>query len=182
MWVSQEEGCNLDLRKSLLHLLQPAFPGLPQIDASRGTPVRTFRTAMLQNQVQGACKERNRDGGLKTSLLDILAVMWNQLLCLLHNGSYLWVRAVFPTIITLYKRLPGFLPTCSDAPEWHSKFNRSPSSWENLQGDCCPLDAVISSSLCWGSIKITKKVILSIFFLIIIVRVRDKYPTWCNVC
>lgn len=38
-------------------------------------------------------------------------------------------------------------------------------------------NAVISPSLCWGGIKITKKVILSIFFLIIIVRLGDKGPT-----
>lgn len=69
-------------------------------------------------------------------------------LCLFNNGSYLSVRAVFRTIITLYKRLAGFLPTCSAAPEWHSKFNRRPSSWESLLRGSGPPNAVIFPSLC----------------------------------
>ena len=52
--------------------------------------------------------------GLKTLLIYILQVVFNtaSFVCF-DNGSYLLVRAVFRTIITLYKSLIVFLSTCS---------------------------------------------------------------------
>lgn len=81
---------------------------------------------------EGTSKERKREG-LQTLLIDILPVVLNtaSFVCF-DNGSYLWVRAVFRPIITLYERLLGFLPTCSAAPEWQSEFNRRTSSGETV--------------------------------------------------
>lgn len=75
---------------------------------------------------------KNRQG-FQTLLIDILQVVFNTapFVCF-DNGSYLLVRAVFRTIITLYKSLIVFLSTCSAHQSGTANLIEERSSRESL--------------------------------------------------
>lgn len=71
--------------------------------------------------------------GFQTLLIYILQVVFNtaSFVCF-DNGSYLLVRAVFRTIITLYKSLIVFLSTCSAHQSGIANLIEERSSRESL--------------------------------------------------
>lgn len=166
-----------ELHPSELRTSNPAFPGSR---SPRPTPPRPGAPQDVHPAEPGArCKQgEETDGGLQTLLIDILLVLFNTtpFVCS-DNGSYLTVRAVFRPIITLYKRLPPFLPLVRQHRSGTAHLIEEPAPGRVFRDSLLSPNAVISPSLCWGGIKITKKVILSIFFLIIIVRRGDKPRT-----
>lgn len=134
--------------------------------------------ACLAESGEGRSKERKRERGLETLLIDILPVALGAaaFVCL-DNGSYLR-RGLCSGLLS--PRIKGS-QACSPLVQRHrgGTANLIEEAALGRPFRDAPLspNAVISPSLCWGGIKITKKVILSIFFLIIIVRLGDKGPT-----
>ena len=123
------------LKVTLTSITTKTVTSLPRLPwtSSSGLGLLGAPGHVLQNQVKEGARRGGDGRGFQTLLIDIPAAVLIRLLCLFRQWILSWVRAVFRSIITRYKRLAGFLPPCSAAPECQSKFNRRTSSGESLR-------------------------------------------------
>lgn len=99
-----------------------------------GECLRACKGVWLEHShATGTGSRYEKSQGFKTLLIYILQVVFNttSFVCF-DNGSYLLVRAVFRTIITLYKSLIVFLSTCSAHQSGIANLIEERSSRESL--------------------------------------------------
>lgn len=156
---------------------RPRFPRLLKPEAPAASSPAPHIVSRAE-PVQGTGKEKRQKADFKLCSWIFFQGCLIRLLLFVSTMDLISWRGLCSGLLLPYiKGSQAFFPLVSQ--HWRVRANliEEPAPGRVFRDSLLSPNAVISSSLCWGGIKITKKVILSIFFLIIIVRRGDKRAT-----